>query len=112
MVYRTVMPLLGKGQRALAGAARPRDALPNLVALEVHLRDGMKSLGVPGDVQVAVSVDATVPFFRKRRQVEVLATSIAKCAAAKAAEVSVESPARVTAADVAPPGASEQTSSS
>ncbi len=77
----------------------------NLVALEVRLRDEMKRLGVPGDIQVAVSVDATAPFFRKRRQVEVLATSIAKCAAAKAGEVSVESPARVAAADVAPPSA-------
>ncbi len=77
----------------------------NEFVLEERLRGEMKGLGVPGDIQVAVTVDATAPFFRKRRQVEVLATNIAKCVAVRAAEVSVDSPARVPAADVAPPGA-------
>lgn len=77
----------------------------NLVLLEKCIVEEMKRLGVPGDILVAVSVDATADYFRKRRQVEALARNIAASATAKASEVTVGSPVRLPASHVAPLGA-------
>lgn len=77
----------------------------NLVALEGLISDEMKRLGVPDDVQVAVStVNAAAPFFQKRRHVEALATSIANFVAANAPALTATATIRVPAADVAPQG--------